>query len=395
MTTVKAKLGDELRRFNIEDGIYFVDFVSILEKIYPQKETLTRLFDIKYMDEENDYIPITTSEELKEAIRIAKGLQPPILRVTLNPKSSSDSGIETTVQITNSSKPTSEPISNWGKKLIEEEKNSLSEEHVVKICGKPWIPENEHSSQSSVSNQQGNKEVKESKDSKVKESGESKVKESVHVNVNIDSKVKESGQPKKKTIKETVEEYSEGLNFRSQQWSEDIALKTKQYSENILDETTPIAQNISNLTLNTAEMLNNKIYQPQVNIPDVKTNDDLVLQVSSKVDEKFKETTKNINEYSMNVNQQTSIYSTLSSICNDLSDGALKLVDEKTIQVMIEVENARKKYANNSEFNIYMKANINEAMIIDIENKVDNMSSNTSDKMSDISENIAKNIMSI
>jgi len=161
-----------------------------------------------------------------------------------------------------------------------------------------------------------------------------------------------------------------------------------------MDETNPIAQNISNLTLNTAEKLNNSIYQPHVNIPDVNTNDDLVLQVSNKVEEKFQETTKNINEFSMNVNQKTSFYSSMSSICNELSDGALKLVDEKTNQVMNEIENAGKK-VNQLNFNINYKTDINDAMIIDIENKVDNMSSNTSDKMSDISENIAKNIMSI
>jgi len=105
--------------------------------------------------------------------------------------------------------------------------------------------------------------------------------------------------------------------------------KQKKYSEQLTDDTYPISQNISNLTLNTAEMLNNKIYQPEVNIPDVSTNDDLVLKVSTKVDEKFKETTKNMNQFSMNVDQQTSVYSSMSSICNDLSDGAMRLVDEK------------------------------------------------------------------
>jgi len=391
MTTVKAKLGDELRRFNIVDGTDFGVFVSTLEKIYPQKDTLTRLFDIKYMDEENDYIPISSSEELKEAIRIVKSLQPPILRITLSPKSSGD-GIETTLDVKVSSKSSSsEQVSNWGQKLIEEEKNSLKEEHVVKFCGKLWKPEQEkeHSSQSSVP-QQGTTEceVKES----VKINIEHQVKGSVQVN--SESQAKESVLPrKKKTIKETVEEYSEGMNVKSQQWSEDIALKTKKYSEQLTDDTYPISQNISNLTLNTAEMLNNKIYQPEVNIPDVSTNDDLVLKVSTKVDEKFKETTKNMNQFSMNVDQQTSVYSSMSSICNDLSDGAMRLVDEKTTQVMNEVEIARKKI--NLDVNINVNTNFNEAMIIDIENKVDNMSSHTSDRLSDISENIAKNIMSI
>jgi len=298
MTTVKAKLGDQIRRFNIEEGSDFGVLVSLLEKIFPQKEIFTSIFDLKYLDEENDYIPINSTEELKEAIRVAKSLQPPILRITLYPKSGD--GIETSLAIKNDSKSTSEPISNWGKKLIEEDKNSLKEEHVVKFCGKPFKPdENEHSSQSTVPQQQGSTELH--------------VKESIQVN-NNDSKVKESVQiesqvkpvPKKKTIKETVEEYSEGLNIKSQQWSENIARNTLKYSEMTLGDTTPFAQNISLLSENISERLNDtlKDYLLPLFIPDKIYTEVLVEKVVHNVDEKFQETTKNMNEYSNNVDQK-------------------------------------------------------------------------------------------
>jgi len=210
----------------------------------------------------------------------------------------------------------------------------------------------------------------------------------------VQVKIESKPVPKKKTIKETVEEYSEGVNKRSQLWSEDIAQKTNKYSEKTLGDTTPFAQNISLLSENISEKLNDTL--KDYKFPETKMNNTeiMVNTVIHNVDEKFLETTKNMNEYSNNVDQKTSFYSTMSSICNDLSEGAMKLVDEKTNQVMNEVEIARQK-VNNIQVNINMNANINEAMIIDIENKVENLSTNTSDKMSDISENIAKNIMSI
>jgi len=137
--------------------------------------------------------------------------------------------------------------------------------------------------------------------------------------------------PKKKTIKETVEEYSEGLNIKSQQWSENIARNTLKYSEMTLGDTTPFAQNISLLSENISERLNDtlKDYLLPLFIPDKIYTEVLVEKVVHNVDEKFQETTKNMNEYSNNVDQKTSEYSTMSSICNDLSDGAMKLVDEK------------------------------------------------------------------
>jgi len=119
MTTVKVKLGSEIRRFQYEDGTNFKQLDNLLHQLYP--ELSSRSHCIKYIDEENDLIPIATDLELLEAINVAKNSKPPILRLSLIFPETTANQIES--------------ISNWGKKLIEEQNTQSQTHHVVKVCG--------------------------------------------------------------------------------------------------------------------------------------------------------------------------------------------------------------------------------------------------------------------
>jgi len=81
MTTVKVKLGSEFRRFVVEELITFDHFVNNLSNIFPNLNIQNYL--LSYVDEENDNISIATTQELRDAIRLAKKLDPPILRVSM------------------------------------------------------------------------------------------------------------------------------------------------------------------------------------------------------------------------------------------------------------------------------------------------------------------------
>jgi len=80
--TIKASVGDELRRFCVPETISFADFVNNLKKLCNSRGELS----IKYIDDEGDWIVVTSAEELREAFRMAKESKPPLLRVNLQVK---------------------------------------------------------------------------------------------------------------------------------------------------------------------------------------------------------------------------------------------------------------------------------------------------------------------
>jgi len=86
---VKTSLNEDIRRFSVKEDCSWSNFKQLMYKLYDVDVTGYR---ITYKDEEGDDLSITTDEELKEGLRIASEMNPPILRVTLkitNPLSSS------------------------------------------------------------------------------------------------------------------------------------------------------------------------------------------------------------------------------------------------------------------------------------------------------------------
>jgi hypothetical protein len=76
--TVKVVYNADIRRFCLPETISFSEFIINIGKLF-KLDQLT----IKYVDDEGDSIVVTSDEELQEALRLAKELKPPILRVTV------------------------------------------------------------------------------------------------------------------------------------------------------------------------------------------------------------------------------------------------------------------------------------------------------------------------
>jgi hypothetical protein len=69
---------DDIRRFCLPTTISFSEFITNIGKLFKVDE-----ITVKYVDDEGDAIVVTSDEELQEAFRLAKELNPPILRVAV------------------------------------------------------------------------------------------------------------------------------------------------------------------------------------------------------------------------------------------------------------------------------------------------------------------------
>jgi len=100
---VKTSLNEDIRRFSVKEDCSWSNFKQLMYKLYDVDVTAYR---ITYKDEEGDDLSITTDEELKEGLRIASEMNPPILRVTLkmtNPLSTSQNMASSTSSLSLSS----------------------------------------------------------------------------------------------------------------------------------------------------------------------------------------------------------------------------------------------------------------------------------------------------
>jgi hypothetical protein len=76
--SVKAFLGDEARRFSVpESG----GLEGMLEQVHSRFSTRETPLVLKFKDDEDELCMLSSDEELAEAVRIAKSLNPPILRM--------------------------------------------------------------------------------------------------------------------------------------------------------------------------------------------------------------------------------------------------------------------------------------------------------------------------
>jgi hypothetical protein len=86
MLRLKCRFGDDIRRISLEDTTFEGLCLALLE-LYSFKTThLT----IKYLDDENELISITSTEELREADRISRDSGQPILRLVVGPADSEE-----------------------------------------------------------------------------------------------------------------------------------------------------------------------------------------------------------------------------------------------------------------------------------------------------------------
>jgi len=81
---LKIKFGDDVRRLSVEHAPTFQQLTALLKQLFP---SLREPFQIKYVDEDNDQITITSDLELKESVSVASvtqsSLGSPCLRLFL------------------------------------------------------------------------------------------------------------------------------------------------------------------------------------------------------------------------------------------------------------------------------------------------------------------------
>jgi chemotaxis protein histidine kinase CheA len=76
---VKCTLGEDVRRFRVSYNCNFTEFVNTVGRLYKINS-----FVLKYTDDDGDLITLTSDQELQEAFRFAKTLNPQVLRLTVH-----------------------------------------------------------------------------------------------------------------------------------------------------------------------------------------------------------------------------------------------------------------------------------------------------------------------
>lgn len=70
MVVLKIKFGEDTRRVSFEGASTYASLVTLLKQIFPN---LPNNFRVKYLDDDQDLVTISTDIELKEAISVAEG----------------------------------------------------------------------------------------------------------------------------------------------------------------------------------------------------------------------------------------------------------------------------------------------------------------------------------
>lgn len=80
---VKAKFGDQIRRFRVNSNISLPQFIQHLGSVFHENFDL-KDYTLKYKDEEGDLVTVETMEEWVEAIQLISQVN--ILRVVIESK---------------------------------------------------------------------------------------------------------------------------------------------------------------------------------------------------------------------------------------------------------------------------------------------------------------------
>jgi len=75
---LKVKLGEETRRITLDRLPSYADLVNVCEKLFSRSN-----FVIKYTDEDNDLVTVSSDVELSEAFNVMKNQKTNVLRITL------------------------------------------------------------------------------------------------------------------------------------------------------------------------------------------------------------------------------------------------------------------------------------------------------------------------
>jgi len=354
-----VKFGSDLRRFSIEEGVTYDELVHSLQMIFPNK---LEAFYIQYVDEDHKMIRITTTDVLREVINVTNKLKPPILRVEILP-------LEKTPQTVSTPE-----YSNWAKKQLDEELKKVENyEHVVKISGVPFYPEGTGKIDS-VETVQNEEEMVES----------------------VDTPMEFSKAPpsKKMTVKETVESFSEEQKNKTIKYSEQSMENTLEYSNKILEGTIPLSKTIYESSLNSSESISNKlstnrnVESPYINY------DDIINNVSSKLEEYSSNISRDVDQFSFGINEKNDLLrkNTFDESYDDFAKETLEIVDEKSKQLIIDLDQIRSTV--NTDVNIQYRDDIKNSTS-EIERNVNTLSTTTNDQTIFISDNIAKDILSI
>jgi next-to-BRCA1 protein 1 len=83
MVVLKVTYGNEIRRITVDDSQAFSykDLRALLKKLH--HNTLPAQFEIKYLDDENDKVTISSDRELADALQFVKTAKQPLLRLIL------------------------------------------------------------------------------------------------------------------------------------------------------------------------------------------------------------------------------------------------------------------------------------------------------------------------
>jgi hypothetical protein len=100
---LKVKLGDETRRITLDHLPTYSELVNVCEKLFSRSNLV-----IKYTDEDNDLVTVSSDVELAEAFNVMKNLKTNILRITLS--ASSDAKKAETTPTTPSPPSTAPPF---------------------------------------------------------------------------------------------------------------------------------------------------------------------------------------------------------------------------------------------------------------------------------------------
>ncbi|ELR24861.1 PB1 domain containing protein [Acanthamoeba castellanii str. Neff] len=84
MVVLKVTYGSEIRRITVDDtqAFSYKDLRVLLKKLH--HNTLPNHFEIKYLDDENDKVTISSDRELADALQFVKTAKQPLLRIMLS-----------------------------------------------------------------------------------------------------------------------------------------------------------------------------------------------------------------------------------------------------------------------------------------------------------------------
>lgn len=78
MFVLKFYFSNEIRRIALSEQVSFANLSELVRSLFP---SLSGKFVLKYRDNENDLITVTSDQELAEAFRVAQSKSPAILKL--------------------------------------------------------------------------------------------------------------------------------------------------------------------------------------------------------------------------------------------------------------------------------------------------------------------------